>query len=240
MILKDEFKKQGAYLFRYRSFLPLLMLPLIILGLMTSFQITKIYILLIYNISCYVISSLGFGIRIFTIGHVPKRTSGRNTKKQTADSLNTTGIYSIVRHPLYLGNFLMWLGIILFVRSFWLIFIFILMFWIYYERIMFTEEEFLIDKFGENYIKWADKTPLFFPNSKLWKKSDLPFSFKKVLKQEYPGLFGLVSCFTLIHFLKNLICRNQFFISLSWLIVFLVTMLFYLVIRLLKKQDYLK
>ena len=110
------------------------------------------------------------------------------------------------------------------------------MFWIYYERIIFTEEEFLIEKFGENYIDWANKTPFFFPSFKLWKKSDLSFSFKKVLKQEYPGLFGLVSCFTLIHFLKNLILQNRFFISLPWLIIFLFTFLFYLIIRIIKKK----
>ena len=34
-----------------------------------------------------------------------KNTSGRNTHDQVADSLNTSGIYSIVRHPLYVGNF---------------------------------------------------------------------------------------------------------------------------------------
>ena len=237
MALKNEFKNQGDWLFRHRSFLPLLLLPLVILGVFTGhFLKTGSLIENIYNIFCIIISLVGLGVRIITIGHAPKRTSGRNTKKQIADSLNTTGIYSIVRHPLYLGNFLMWLGIILFVQSLWLIFIFILMFWIYYERIMFTEEVFLIEKFGENYIEWANKTPFFFPRFKLWKKSNLSFSFKKVLKQEYPGLFGLVSCFTLIHFLKNLILQNRFFISLPWLIIFLFTFLFYLIIRIIKKK----
>ena len=237
MTLKDELKKQGSWLFKNRSYLPLLLLPLTILGLFTgNFLQNNSLVVYIYNIICFFISFLGFSIRILTIGYVPKRTSGRNTKKQVADSLNTTGIYSIVRHPLYLGNFLMWLGIILFVQSLWLIFIFILMFWIYYERIMFTEEEFLTEKFGKNYIEWANKTPFFFPSFKLWKKSDLPFSFKKVLKQECPGLLGLVSCFTLMHFLKNLICRDQFLISLPWLIIFLFTCLLYLIIRIIKKE----
>ncbi len=241
MTLKNELKKQGNWLFKNRSYLPLLLLPLIVLGLFTgNFLQSNSLIVYIYNVICLLISFLGFSIRVLTIGHVPKRTSGRNTKKQVADSLNTTGIYSIVRHPLYLGNFLMWLGIIFFVQSLWLMFTFILMFWIYYERIMFTEEEFLIEKFGENYIEWANRTPFFFPSFKLWEKSDLPFSFKKVLKQEHSGLFGLVSCFTLIHFLKNLISRNQFYISIPWLIIFLFTCLLYLIIRIIKKKKLLK
>ncbi|MGC9453013.1 MAG: methyltransferase family protein, partial [Oceanipulchritudo sp.] len=48
-------------------------------------------------------------------------TSGRNTKQQVAYSLNTTGFYSVVRNPLYLGNFFMYLGIALFTHHWWLV-----------------------------------------------------------------------------------------------------------------------
>lgn len=92
------------------------------------------------------------GIRIFTIGHTSKRTSGRNTKRQIADTLNTTGIYSVVRHPLYLGNFFMFLGVMLFAHLWWLLLIYILVFWLYYERIMFAEEAFLRKNFGDEYF----------------------------------------------------------------------------------------
>ena len=37
------------------------------------------------------------------------KTSGKNTAKQIAESLNTSGIYSVLRNPLYLANFLNWL-----------------------------------------------------------------------------------------------------------------------------------
>jgi len=55
------------------------------------------------------LSMFGFIIRAIAIGTTPKGTSGRNTKEgQVAESLNTKGIYSMVRHPLYLGNYFMW------------------------------------------------------------------------------------------------------------------------------------
>ena len=57
------------------------------------------------------ISVLGFLVRFYTIGTTPKGTSGRNTKEQVADVLNSSGMYSMLRHPLYLGNYLIWLGI---------------------------------------------------------------------------------------------------------------------------------
>src|SRR5690606_25761265 len=132
----------------------------------------------------------------------PKNTSGRNTHEgQVADTLNTTGIYSIVRHPLYLGNFLMWLGPALLTENLWFIIVFILSYWVYYERIMFAEEQFLARKFGEVYTKWADSVPAFIPKFRPFSKPDFPFSIKKVLKKEKNGLFALFFIFMVFDFI---------------------------------------
>ena len=58
---------------------------------------------------------MGFLFRAWAIGTTPAGTSGRNTKEQVAEVLNSTGIYSIVRHPLYVGNYFMWIGIVAYV-----------------------------------------------------------------------------------------------------------------------------
>ena len=97
----------------------------------------------------------GLGVRAYVAGHVPQGTSGRNTRSQICEGLNTDGAYSMVRHPLYLGNFLIWLGVALVPRSAWLLLLVTAAFWIYYERIMYAEEEFLRNKFGERYLFWA-------------------------------------------------------------------------------------
>lgn len=52
-------------------------------------------------------------------------------------------MYSIVRNPLYLGNFLMVLRVVLVLRVWWLSLLYLLVFTIYYERIIFAEEMFL-------------------------------------------------------------------------------------------------
>jgi len=237
MILKEKFAKQGNWLFRHRSYLPLLLLPFILIALAQKSVIPENdFRENIFEILCFLISSLGFFIRILTVGFVPGSTSGRNTKKQVASKLNKSGIYSIVRNPLYLGNFLMWLGVIMFVGSFWLTFSFILIFFLYYERIIYAEEDFLLEKFDDEYKKWTDKTPAFFPKFKSWKKPELTFSLKTVLRREYSSFFGMVTSFTVLEILGNLFEEKKFEIGRDWLVGFGISLLIYLTLRTLKKK----
>ena len=143
-MLVQEFEKQGLALFRRRSYWPLVALALAVL---IVWRRPNPYPDLAWP--ALVVGLLGLVIRIVTVGYTPKNTSGRNTAEgQVAESINTRGMYSLVRHPLYLGNFLMWLAPALLTGHVWFILVFILAFWLYYERIMFAEEQFLFGKFG--------------------------------------------------------------------------------------------
>ena len=134
----------------------------------------------------------GFGHSILTIGYTPRGTSGRNTKAgQVAEVLNTKGMYSLVRHPLYLGNFFMWLGIMIYVGNVWFTVVCCLLYWLYYERIMFAEEAFLRVKFGQAYLDWSVDVPSFWPRNLKWVAPDVEFSLRNVLKREYNGFFAV-------------------------------------------------
>jgi len=141
MSLTEEFEQSGSWLFMRRGYLPIVLLSAGIIVLMLN-ELNPDRDFLITDIVYLFISFLGLAIRAFTIGYTPKNTSGRNIKAQKAEVVNTTGIYSIVRHPLYLGNFVIWLGLSLFTESPFFIVIFILAFWLYYERIMFANPLF--------------------------------------------------------------------------------------------------
>ena len=150
MALKDELRSQGNFLFKYRSYLPVL---IIIAGIIVLVD-TKLNSVnepwhATYDIACVIVSFIGLLIRILAIGYSADNTSGRNTSAgQIADDINSTGLYSICRHPLYVGNFFMWLGIAMLTLNFWFLISFTYLYWLYYERIIFAEESFLIKKYG--------------------------------------------------------------------------------------------
>jgi protein-S-isoprenylcysteine O-methyltransferase Ste14 len=235
-----EMQSQGQWLFRWRSYLPLLFLVLFIPAFANYHHpFGSPTAALVWGIICLFVGLLGFAIRCSVTGYAPKDTSGRNTKSQIAESLNTTGMYSLVRNPLYLGNFFMWAAPILVLHTWWLCVIYVLAFILYYERIIVTEEEFLSQKFGEDYERWSSQTPAFFPRHLRWQKPDLPFSWKHVLRREYHGLFGLIAAVTAVEFVCDFCVHRSAIIDPVWMSIFAVGTVFYLSVRFLAKYTHI-
>jgi protein-S-isoprenylcysteine O-methyltransferase Ste14 len=238
MLLREELEKHGEFLFRWRSYLPILILPFLILALPHSAHVQgllgKSFDLLIEIFSLAVALS-GVGLRCFTIGYARSGTSGRNTKEQRAAVLNMTGMYSIVRHPLYLGNFLIFFSILLFLHVWWFALIGLLSFWLYYERIMLREEEFLRDKFERTYLNWANTTPAFFPRLSGWRWPRGQFSWKTVLRKEYTGFFLVAVVFAFLENARDVIFMGEKELDIAFVGLFAVGLVVYFVLRSLKK-----
>jgi len=236
MQLNLEMQRQGQWLFRWRSYLPFLFLVLFI----PAFRVYRYpfgshVVDLVWEIACLSIGLFGLAIRCLVIGYAPQNTSGRNTENQIAETLNTKGMYSLIRNPLYLGNFFIGAAPILFVHTWWLLVIYVLVFFLYYERIIMAEEAFLTQKFGDVYSQWASQTPAFFPRHFRWQKPDLPFSWKHVLRREYHGLFALVVAMTIVEFVGDFCVHHTIIIDSVWVIIFMVCTVFYLFVRFLAK-----
>jgi len=234
--MNQEMQSQGQWLFRWRSYLPLLFLVLCVPAFASyGYPFGSHTADLAWEFVCLSVGLFGLAIRCLVIGYAPKDTSGRNTKSQLAESLNTKGMYSLIRNPLYLGNFFMWAAPILLLHTWWLWGIYALAFVLYYERIIMTEEAFLSQKFGNDYGQWSSQTSAFFPRHLRWQKPDLPFSWKHVLRREYHGLFGLIAAMTAAEFVGDLCIHRSVIVDPIWAVIFIASTVFYLFVRFLAK-----
>jgi protein-S-isoprenylcysteine O-methyltransferase Ste14 len=229
--LKEELEAQGNWLFSRRSHLPLLAVPLLVLAMRDTPVPGAAWTAL-----CLGVSLGGLLLRCVAIGYAAPNTSGRNMAAQKAESLNTTGPYSVLRHPLYVGNFFMFLGTVAFTRVGWLVGFSIPCFWLYYERMMFAEEEFLRRRFGEGFVAWAQQTPAIVPRLSRWRRPEGSFTWRTVVRGEYRSLFALVAVFTFLELVHNAWADARPLLDSGWLVFFGCGAAAYLALRLVVKR----
>ncbi len=227
--LVREWTEAGRWLFRWRSYLPLAVLAYLLLleaatpdaGFMGRDAAAVLGLL---------IAASGLGLRAWAVGHVPAGTSSRGTREIGASTLNTDGLYSAVRHPLYLGNFLIWMGLAVQAAHVSGVLVSALVFWVYYERIMLAEERFLTEKFGVEFDTWSRRTPAFIPRLGGWERSPLSFSLRYALGRDYQAIYALVASATVIELVWSVAAGEGWLPRPFWLVFFGAgTVLYFLV-----------
>ena len=189
MRLADHFSRSGDLLFRWRSYLPLLLLPLFALALLDTRGAGRAGVpARWWQLVCLLVSCAGLALRAYTIGTAPAGTSERSTVDPRASELSTSGVYSVMRHPLYFGNTLVALGLAGMVGRWYLPAIVGLASLLYHERIAAREEAFLEERFGDGFRAWAERVPALFPKPGLFAPSPVRFKWRDVLRREVHGL----------------------------------------------------
>ena len=99
MTAQNQTEKLANQFFKYRGQIPVLFF-VVAFGLMHIFPERANWT----NDSRFALALglvvLGHLIRAIAVGNRAPHTSGRNRDEQVAEALNSTGIYSMVRHPL--------------------------------------------------------------------------------------------------------------------------------------------
>ena len=98
------------------------------------------------------------GVLTFILSVAQMKDNWRaGVQREDKTNLVTTGIYSISRNPAFLGFDLMYIGILFTFFNWYLFFAtgFVLLF--FHLQIVNVEEEFLMEAFGEEYIKYREK-----------------------------------------------------------------------------------
>jgi len=238
-MIVDAIADQGSWFFRWRSYVLLGFAPLILWSISEPEPIELAFGPLadsIYEAVCIAIAFAGLGVRVMVAGFAPAGTSGRNTKRQIAERLNTTGIYSLTRNPLYLGNALTVMGIALFTQSVSLVLLMAMFLVVYLERIIAAEERFLTATFGDYYLTWARGVPVFAPRLTGWVAPALPFSLRTVLKREHSSMLAILASLYTIDQFREWMTSATPVVDFDWTASLAVGTTVYLILVWLKKR----
>jgi hypothetical protein len=82
--------------------------------------------------------------------------------------LTTYGPYAFTRNPLYLGSFLIGLGVAIASGVLWILVLFAVVFALVYGRTMRREEKRLASLFGEEFERYSRAVPRFVPRPARW------------------------------------------------------------------------
>lgn len=132
------------------------------------------------------IAFIGEAWRIYAAGVIYKN-------KQLA----TTGAYSLVRHPLYLGNFLI-LGGFTLASAHWGVIAAVVAFLLFYYPAAIRYEDSKLERlFGQDWRDWSAGTPAVFPTSLRWRaNTDAEWNARQSLLRngELPITLYLIGC----------------------------------------------
>ena len=146
----------------------------------------------------------------------------------------------MVRHPLYVGNFFMGLGVAMLSYNFLFVIIYILLFWVYYERIMFAEESYIRSKFSGAMEEWLSKTPTFIPSFSNFKRPNSSFNWKKIIRQEKNGFVAAFAIFWMAYTLKRVMVDASPIFEFNFYSIGLITsVVCYGLIKILTKRKVL-
>ncbi len=179
------------FFFKNRSYTPI---PLVLLLLFFS----KPYQPIIYF--GFILLTMGEICRIWAVRYAGGRT---RTTKVGAPSLCTSGSFAYVRNPLYLGNMIIYSGVVLIAggpKVWWMIGITLLFFIIQYSLIVSLEQETLTKLFGKEYLTYCENVPALIPRLTPWKHrlTQEPLSFNKVFKPEKNTILNILLILILI------------------------------------------
>ena len=179
------------FLFSNRSFTPI---PLVLAILYLS---SLSYPYFIIGIGLIVV---GESIRIYGVRFAGGAT---RTREVGAPSLCTSGPYSRCRNPLYLGNMIIYCGVVLMAggQFLWpLLFIVFVFFTLQYYMIISLEEETLVQLFGNEYQLYRESVPKLFPRISPWLGNDkrVPLTIIQTLKTEKHTIQNIIIIIILI------------------------------------------
>jgi protein-S-isoprenylcysteine O-methyltransferase Ste14 len=122
-----------------------------------------------------------------------------------------TGPYAYVRHPLWIANLLIGLGMILLLDAYVFVFLLLIIVVVYHRVIEPAENRFLRKYFGESFAQYCRTTPKYIPG--VFPKGDL-FLGRRVRLREIGPMLALILLLFLFESIES--AQNRPFISMFY------------------------
>ena len=166
VVVREKFPTQfliayGNLLFRYRN----IGFPIIAILLFAAFEPGRsrsVYHEILTDLIGFALAALGQAIHIATLSTAWIRRGGRDSKIH-ADRLITSGWYAHCRNPIYIGNFLVVIGLLIMFNNFIVFVVALAAIMFSYHAIVITEENYLIRHFGIEYQSYCQRVPRWWP-----------------------------------------------------------------------------
>jgi len=159
------------------------------------------------------------------------RISARGYKSENSSQSLTLvqgGPYSLVRNPMYLGIFLIGLGIVLILFEWWVMLAFLVIFINRYITLIFKEENKLLKTFSGEYQNYMQHVPRLMPSLKELFYRDiseyLPLKFAWV-RRELGSVFALLLVVLSVESWKDIYKEGWVFYGKELIIIIIIILL---------------
>lgn len=230
----------GDFLFKYRN----LIFPAVLLTLFFSFSPRAAYYgdpvwEHVKDLFAVSFVFLGLLLRGAVIGFRYIKRGGLN-KKVYAENLVTDGFFAVCRNPLYVGNFMIYAGVLLMHGAPEVFLLGMAFFTFVYIAIVAAEEYFLRNEFGDAYRHYCADVPRWRMKFARLKRATqgMQFSWKRALLKDYGTIANGIVSLSLLELMEEV----RFYPQVQWSLlvsIIVVTVGAALSVRVAKKRQYL-
>lgn len=135
----------------------------------------------------------GQSLRAAVIGYVYILRGGKDGRAY-AEDLVTRGLFAHARNPLYLGNLILLLGLLIIYNSPGAYLIVFPLAIFFYAAIVAAEESYLRSRFGEAYDAYCEKVPRWIPDFRGVRKTvaGMSFNWRRLVRKEYGSAYAWI------------------------------------------------
>jgi len=236
--MKESMVPIGQFLFKWRNMLfPLTVLALFLLTPPAQMILGSTVLETLLDATAIAIIALGVLIRLLVIGFFDVARDG-DKKTAHADDLFTRGMFGLSRNSLYLGNLTIYTGVFLLHGTPLVFLLGVGVFLFIYYAIIFSEEAFLAQKFGDAFTSYTDSVPRLLPRLSNWDASTkgMHFSWKRAVYGEYNIIGQAVLMVSLAMWYESYSASGAAMIPVSVAVLLALDVAFLLTIRTVKRR----